>query len=378
MFYKKVICPLLFATFKDAEKAHGFGLKTLRILEYVPGALPIIGMLNDQPDETLVGQKLFGLYFNNPVGLAAGMDKNAVALPGFQALGFGFLEIGGVTTPCQIGNPTPRLFRLEEDEAIINRMGFNNDGSAIIAERLKKLRETEKLKVPVGVNIGKSKDVPIDDIDAVCANYRETFETLCPYADFFVINVSSPNTPNLRKLQGVGLLEKVVFWIQKSNDRMPRRPGEQVKPVLIKIAPDLEDREILDVLESVENGRLNINGIVATNTTLARPSDLKSKDASQTGGLSGVPLRKRALHVVSLIREHNGKIPIIGVGGISSGADAWNMILCGANLVQLYTGLVYEGPSLVGEIQYTIAKHLRGLNKNMTTFHPRVHYRITE
>jgi dihydroorotate dehydrogenase len=279
------------------------------------------------------------------VGLAAGMDKHAAAVPAWENLGFGFSELGGVTWHAQDGNPPPRMFRAVADEAIINRMGFNNSGAEAVAQ---KLAEWKKLgrwpKHPVGINLGKSKITPLAD---AAGDYANSFRVLRDLADFFVVNVSSPNTPNLRQLQDKAALDEILAAIQELN--VIQNPG---KPILVKVAPDLSFEALDEILELV--APRNIAGIVATNTTISRP---QTKDAAalkvygETGGLSGRPLRQRSREVIRhLHQQTGGQLPIIGVGGIFNADDAWEKITAGASLVQGYTGMVYEGPGVAKKI----------------------------
>ena len=297
--------------------------------------------------------ELLGLRFPNPVGLAAGMDKQAAAVPVWRSLGFGFSEFGGVTWHAQSGNPQPRMFRAVADEALVNRMGFNNGGARALAERLAAWREQGRWPGhPVGINLGKSKITALED---AADDYANSFRVLWPHADFFVVNVSSPNTPNLRQLQDKAALDEILAALQQVNAAMARKHSPtqiSPKPVLVKVAPDLTFEALDEILELV--GPRQLAGIVATNTTIARPqtNDARIKQTyAETGGLSGRPLRARSTEVIRhLFRQSKGTVSIIGVGGISSAADAWEKITAGASLVQVYSGLVYEGPSVVREI----------------------------
>ena len=309
---------------------------------------------------------VFGLRFPNPVGLAAGMDKQAAAAPIWPALGFGFSELGGVTWHAQLGNPAPRMFRAVADEALINRMGFNNGGATAMAAQLTRWQHQGRWPAhPVGLNLGKSKITPLE---SAAADYADSLRALWPFADFFVVNVSSPNTPNLRQLQDKAALDEVLAAVQAVNAEQSRAaranqwgattPGAQfksrpsLKPVLVKIAPDLSFAALDEILTLVETR--GIAGIVATNTTLARPEttdDDLCAIYAEAGGLSGRPLCARSTEVIRhLYRQTEGTLPIIGVGGIFDAADAWEKITAGATLVQIYTSLVYEGPSVVKTI----------------------------
>lgn len=284
---------------------------------------------------TATPREVFGVRFPGPVGLAAGMDKNGVALPAWPAFGFGFVEVGTVTAQPQPGNPRPRLYRLPASEAVINRMGFNNLGAAALASRL---RDLGPLPVPLGVSIGKSKATPVSE---AVADYRSSLRLLFPYADYFAVNVSSPNTPGLRGLQDRAALDELLGELR----------GEQPVPLLVKVAPDLTDSALAELLEVCEAHK--VAGVIATNTTIGR-SGLAPADSglgAETGGLSGRPLTARALEVIRFVaKETGGRLPIIGVGGIHSADDALRMLDAGASLVQLYTGFIYQGPGLARAI----------------------------
>lgn len=290
---------------------------------------------------------LLGKEFKNPVGLAAGFDKNAEMFPFLSHLNFSFIELGTITHEPQPGNPKPRLFRLPEDQALVNRFGFNNDGAEKIAERLTHFKNSTTHKV---INIGKNKLV--DNKDAT-ANYMQSFELLFPYMDMCVVNVSSPNTPGLRALQEKNslteLLQTMVYY--------KKEQGNSALPILVKIAPDLNDHELYDVIEVVKN--VGLDGIVATNTSVRRPSTLRSSLKNETGGLSGKPLQKRSTQIIKFLhKKSNGTIPIIGVGGIFTAEDAYEKIKAGASLVEIYTGLIYEGPAVVKNICTGLVKLL--------------------
>ena len=291
--------------------------------------------------DPLLRTKLFGIDFPSPVGLAAGLDKNAKLISQFSSLGFGFIEIGTVTPKPQSGNPKKRLFRLLSDEGIINRMGFNNDGIELIASRLKK-----KGNIIVGGNIGKNK---ITSIKNAVSDYLISFDYLFDLVDYFAINVSSPNTENLRDLQNKDNLVYLLSSIQKNN-----QSRKTPKPILLKIAPDLSNDQLLSIIDVVT--KTSIDGIIATNTTIQRENLKSSKNiTTEPGGLSGAPLTNRSTEVIRfLYKFSNGKIPIIGVGGIMNPNDAIEKIKAGASLVQLYSGFVYSGPSLVRQINKTI------------------------
>jgi len=348
-FYRHCLRPLLFT--QDSEEIHN---RTLAALGRVSRNGLLLEALNSffAVPEMSVG--VFGLRFPNPVGLAAGMDKRGVALPAWPALGFGFVELGGVTWHAQPGNPAPRMFRAVPDRALINRMGFNNDGAYALAAKLARWRADDRWPaVPVGINLGKSKITPLD---RAAGDYAQSFELLWPHADFFVVNVSSPNTPNLRQLQDKTALDEILARVQAINATKPTP-----KPVLVKVAPDLSFDALDEILTLVEPRQLA--GIVATNTTIARPAtddEALRRTYAETGGLSGEPLGARSTEVIRhLHRQTRGRVPIIGVGGIFNAADAWEKITAGACLVQIYTGLVYEGPGMVAEIVTGLEQRLR-------------------
>lgn len=296
--------------------------------------------------------QLFGIRFPNPVGLAAGMDKHAAAVPIWQALGFGFAELGGVTAHPQPGNPAPRMFRAAAEGALVNRMGFNNPGAQAVADRLRAWRDSGRWpRHPIGINLGKSKITPLEN---AAEDYAASFRLLRDLADFFVVNVSSPNTPNLRQLQDKGALDEILAALAEINSQTKR-------PILVKVAPDLAFEALDEILELA--GPRQIAGIVATNTTIGRPgtADPESQRIySEAGGLSGKPLRARSTEVIRhLYLQTKGRLPIIGVGGIFSAQDAWEKICAGASLVQIYTGLVYEGPGVARSIVRGLKEKLR-------------------
>ncbi|NNE55609.1 MAG: quinone-dependent dihydroorotate dehydrogenase [Flavobacteriales bacterium] len=335
--YRSILKPLLFAL--SAEKAHHFVMRILKFSYKIPGVSSWIKKTYNVQDSSLE-RELWGLKFPNPVGLAAGFDKDASAFKELAGFGFGFIEIGTVTPVGQAGNPKPRLFRLPGDEALINRMGFNNEGAEAAAERLDIIPEG----LIIGGNIGKNKLTPNDQ---ATDDYVKCFNILYPKVDYFVVNVSSPNTPNLRELQDKEPLTKLLKTLMALNETKPA-----TKPILLKVAPDLSNEQLDDIVEIVlESG---IQGLIATNTTIDRSkltSDKADVEAIGNGGLSGKPLTSRSTEVIRYIHERsNGKIPIIGVGGIHSAEEALAKIDAGAVLVQVYTGFIYEGPSLVKKI----------------------------
>jgi dihydroorotate dehydrogenase len=343
MMYKSFVKPLLFKL--DAERAHHFIFDNLKRAAGVPGTKTLLrGLYNYQHPE--LAREVFGLKFANPVGLAAGLDKNAVLTDELATLGFGFVEIGTVTPRPQPGNPQPRLFRLPADEALINRMGFNNDGAATVAARLRQRRNRQLI---IGGNIGKNKDTPNERAGD---DYLAAYEALADVVDYFVVNVSSPNTPGLRELQDKEPLIKLLQQVQAKNLASPTP-----RPLLLKIAPDLTDAQLDDILDIARETQLS--GLVATNTTIARPASLRTSATTVAshgaGGLSGRPLRERATEVIRYLhRRSQGGLPIIGAGGIHSAHDAQEKLAAGATLVQLYTGFVYEGPALVRQINESL------------------------
>lgn len=339
----------------DAERAHELGVKALQ--------LGLGGFYSTGTAVEFGEIERFGLKFSNPLGIAAGFDKNGVVVNQLASLGFGSVEVGTVTFSPQRGNPKPRLFRLPKDQALINRLGFNNDGAEVIAERLKHLDR----KCIVGVNIGRNKDVRNEE---ATDNYLRCFEIVHGVADYVAVNVSSPNTPNLRELQRSDSLEELLKALQKRNGELTSRnvrgneqgdglPDAGKKPILIKIAPDLNEAEIEAIVDIAV--RYEISGIIATNTTISRKG-LSSQDVDRigNGGLSGKPLEKRSNEVISAIyRYSKGKLPIIGAGGVFTAKDAFTKIAAGASLIQAYTGFVYGGPTFANDIKAGLASILR-------------------
>ena len=340
--YKLIIRPLLFLL--DAEAAHHFSFSALQLFSKLgfSSLLRKVFLVTDKRLE----REVFGVTFKNPVGLAAGFDKDAKLYNEFSDFGFGFVEIGTLTPKPQAGNPKKRLFRLRNDEAIINRMGFNNQGVFDAVERLKKDH-----RVIVGGNIGKNKQTP--NKDAV-KDYLICFDALFEYVDYFVVNVSSPNTPGLRELQDKKPLTQLLKKLQRENTKYAEKLNVGEKPILLKIAPDLTDAQLMDIISIVRTTK--IDGVIATNTTISRKG-LKSHliIAEEKGGLSGKPLGDRSTEVIRFLAENSKKaFPIIGVGGIHTPEDAIEKLEAGADLVQLYTGFVYEGPGLIKRINKAI------------------------
>ncbi len=356
MLWRSVGRNLLFKF--PAEWTHHFSMGTFAGLSSLP-AIPSIVRSRFTVKDPRLASEVFGLRFANPVGLAAGFDKDAKWFPDLANLGFSHVEVGTLTGQAQPGNPKPRLFRLPADNAIINRMGFNNEGADAAARRLAKTPKARQSDI-LGINIGKTKVVPISEaID----DYLFSFERLFSYADYFTINVSSPNTPGLRELQNREPLIELLNRLQELNLRLSTDHEIANKPILLKIAPDLGDGQLEDIVSIVKETKLS--GLIATNTTIARDG-LKTSDNQVgeigNGGLSGAPLTIRSRDIVSqAFKLADGAFPIIGVGGIMNGDDAWEMISAGASLVQLYTGFIYGGPSIVKEINKTILRRLSEL-----------------
>ncbi|HST52082.1 MAG TPA: quinone-dependent dihydroorotate dehydrogenase [Pyrinomonadaceae bacterium] len=349
MLYRKLLRPLLFKL--PPETAHelainalslGLGLELTRRAARARFERPLFGEL-----------RRFGLSFGNPVGLAAGFDKNGVVARQLAALGFGFVEVGTVTNKAQHGNPRPRLFRLPEDRALVNRLGFNNDGASALARRL----ELDRPGCVLGVNIGKSRVVPVEE---ATGDYLASFEAVRPHADYVAVNVSSPNTPGLRELQRADLLAALLGEIQRRNRELSARDGRAPLPLLVKISPDLREGELELVVGAARAA--GVAGIIATNTTTSRErlqTPAAEVAAFGEGGLSGTPLRSRSTRTVaSLRRLTRGEVEIVGVGGIFTAEDAWEKICAGAGLVQLYTGFIYEGFGVVRRINEGLAAML--------------------
>ncbi len=343
--YKSILKPLLFL--KNPEDAHYFTFDLTKTIFNLPIAKSVIKWIYGFEDQRLE-REVFGLKFKNPVGLAAGFDKDARLIDEMAMLGFGFIEIGTLTPKPQEGNPLPRLFRLPQDEALINRMGFNNGGVMEAVERLK----NRNSDVIVGGNIGKNKLTPNEN---AVDDYLFCLEALHPYVDYFVVNVSSPNTPNLRDLQEKEPLKQLLEAVKTANDLK-----EKPKPILLKIAPDLTDGQLDDIVEIVQE--TGIAGVIATNTTLERSALTTAKaeiEAIGAGGVSGRVLAKRSTEIIRYLHQKSsGSFPIIGVGGIYSAQDAIAKLNAGASLVQVYSGMVYEGPGLIKKIKQGLVRHL--------------------
>lgn len=343
--YKLLLRPIFFLF--DPEKVHYFVFKLIRFTNAIPGVSAINRSIFSVNDKKLE-RELFGLKFKNPVGIAAGFDKNAVLYNELENYGFGFLEVGTATPKPQVGNPKKRLFRVKQDQALINRMGFNNMGADVIAKNLK----NKKTKLIIGGNIGKNTATPNDE---ALADYIYNFEALHDVVDYFVVNVSCPNVKNLTKLQDTDFLTELLFKLKEINNSKSIQ-----RPILLKIAPDLNEPQLDEIIELVATTK--IDGIIATNTTTSR-AELTISDeevsAIGNGGLSGLPLKDRSTEVIRYLAQKSNKaFPIIGVGGIHSAEDALEKIEAGADLVQVYTGFIYEGPKLVKKINQAILNNM--------------------
>lgn len=351
----RIAKPLLFRM--DPERAHHLIVDGLGTASRIPGMgalLSAVWGVGETPD---LAVDLFGLHFKHPVGLAAGLDKNAKAAAGMSRIGLSFLEVGTVTPLAQPGNDLPRLFRLPPDEALINRMGFNNDGADAMADRLQRLR---KRPIPLAVNIGKNKVTPNE---RAADDYRACLRKLYAYGDFFVVNISSPNTPDLRALQHGDELSALLAAVSDEMRLQAERHGDAVKPILVKVAPDNTDDQLAYMAEAILGS--GMSGIIATNTTIGRDG-LTHRHAGETGGLSGRPLTQRSTEVIrELYRLTQGKLPIIGSGGIFDARDAYDKIRAGASLVEVYTALIYRGPGLLRTLHKGLRELLRqdGFNR---------------
>jgi dihydroorotate dehydrogenase len=341
--YKLLVRPLLFSF--DPEWVHYFTLNALRLLNKIPFSSWLFRKIYSYQNSSLE-KELFGIKFKNPVGLAAGFDKNGKYIKEMSNLGFGFIEIGTITPKPQPGNPKKRLFRVQNDLAIINRLGINNDGNILCAERLKK----NNSDVVIGGNIGKNTTTSNEKADT---DYIQNFEILHQYVDYFVLNVSCPNVSNFTKLQDVEFLKKLIPQLKKINSTKPKK-----KPILIKISPDLNQDQLDETIDLILSE--NLDGIIATNTTTSRNNLKTNKSKIEkigNGGLSGEPLKNKSTEVIRYIsKKTNGNLPIIGVGGIMNPKDALDKIKAGADLIQLYTGFIYEGPSIVKKINQYLSK----------------------
>ncbi len=351
VLYEKLVRPWLFRS--DSERAHERGVRAMALLGRLSPLCRLMESRARLPESRFRPVEAFGLHFPNAVGLAAGFDKNAVAWTAAAALGFGHVEIGTVTALAQPGNPHPRMFRYPAQEAVINRMGFNNEGAGAVATRLAGHPGPGQRRIPLGINLGKSKAAPID---RATEDYLTSFAKLADHADYLVLNVSSPNTPGLRTLQGEQPLRELLGAVSAANRDRTTRPGGARRPLLLKIAPDLTYAQIDAVLGVVDEFALD--GVIATNTTLARPDFFAT--VSEAGGLSGAPLRMRSTQIISYIaRTTGGRLPIIGVGGITDEESAGEKLDAGATLVQVYTGMIYRGPFFARALALGLADRQR-------------------
>ena len=353
LLYRTLLRPAVFL--QDSERAHSRVLSVLSRMSRTRLSLSMLGAIYRSPELPV---NVFGLDFPNPVGVAAGMDKNGAAVPSWQSIGYGFCEIGGVTLHEQPGNPKPRMFRVSKDKALINRMGFNNIGAHALKEQLQFWKDKGLWPdSPVGINLGKSK---VTSKDEAPLDYSGSIKILWNHADFFVVNVSSPNTPGLRDLQESKNLDSIIKKCCEINKEISVQKEAAEKPLLVKIAPELNDGFLEDIVKLVRKYKLS--GIVATNTTVDRPqatNNFSEKIYREAGGLSGAPLKDKSTEMIRKIYKiTKGKIPIIGVGGILTAEDAWEKITAGASILQIYTGLVFEGPAIAKSI-------VKGLKKRV-------------
>lgn len=362
MIYDKLLRPLVFSRWNDPEDAHEFVMHNLERLQRRPALLGIVRAVATVKSQRLE-RNLMGLHFPNPIGLAGGFDKNARCIRGFDALGFGFIEVGTVTWHAQEGNPRPRVFRFANDEAIINRFGFNNDGAQALAERL--AANTGPRRAVLGISLGKSKVTPLPD---AVNDYLQSLRALYAHGDYFAVNVSSPNTPGLRELQDKSALDDLLTALDEEGKTLEKSAGSARaitstptttprlrKPILVKIAPDLEPQALDELLEVCV--RRNVDGLIATNTTLSR--DGLNSETAETGGLSGRPLFPRSLAIIRHIRRQLPEMPIIGVGGILNADNAGDMLNAGADLLQVYTGLIYQGPLFASDLNKALRLHVK-------------------
>jgi dihydroorotate dehydrogenase len=352
LFYEKIVRPLLFRL--DSERAHELAVDAMARLGGIGPVCRALEAWTRLPVARHRPIQAFGLNFPNAVGLAAGFDKNARAWPAAAAFGFGHVEIGTVTSRAQEGNPKPRMFRYPAEEAVINRMGFNNEGAAVVAGRLARQPGVGHRRIPLGVNLGKSK---LTDIEKATSDYLESFRWIAGQADYVVLNVSSPNTPGLRQLQDESRLRELLGAVTRENRVRSTGPaGKRRVPILLKIAPDLTFPQMDAVLAVI--AEFGLDGIIATNTTLERPGTFGA--VNETGGLSGAPLRRRTTEIISYIaRSTAGRLPIIGVGGIMDAESAGEKLDAGATLVQVYTGLIYRGPFFAAYLARALADRQR-------------------
>jgi dihydroorotate dehydrogenase len=349
VLYRHIGKPIFFKL--SPETAHHLVIDGLHTASKVPGVTSLLKGMYGVPHTDDMASDLFGIHFPSPIGLAAGLDKNAEAVEGFSAIGFGFMEVGTVTPKGQPGNELPRLFRLPSDEALINRMGFNNLGADKMAETLGKLK---RRSIPVAINIGKNKVTPNEEAHL---DYAKCVSTLYDHADFFVVNISSPNTPDLRKLQHGDELSHLLNVVKQEIATQATKRNAKPKAVLVKIAPDMTDEELSYTIQVINQS--GVSGVIATNTTISRHG-LNHPAAHEVGGLSGKPLKERSTQIISSIyKQTSGKLPIIGSGGIFTAEDAYEKIRAGASLVEIYTALIYEGPEVNRKLHRELRKLLQ-------------------
>jgi len=349
LIYEKVVRPLAFH--HDPESVHERVVAALSVLGRVSPLCRLLEWWNSLPASARKPVECAGLQFPNRVGIAAGFDKNATCWPAAAALGFGHVEVGTVTRHAQPGNPKPRLFRFPAEEAILNRMGFNNEGAEAMARRLNGQPKRGHRRIPLGINLGKTKIVPLDQ---AVEDYLRSFALLADHADYIAINVSSPNTPDLRKLQEHDRLVELLGALQNANAEREAAAMGGRRPIFLKIAPDLTWPQIDDILQILHD--LRLDGIIATNTTLARPGPFA--EVTEAGGLSGNPLCRRSTEIINYIsRATAGRLPIIGVGGITDAATAGEKLDAGATLVQVYSGWIYRGPFFAAEVARALARY---------------------
>lgn len=346
--YKKIVKPIFFKM--DPETAHHMTIGMMRKAGRVPLAGSLLRAMYDVKEMPELEVELFGTQYKHPVGLAAGLDKNGEAVKAFSSVGLSHIEVGTVTPLPQPGNELPRLYRLPEDDALINRMGFNNEGTEAMASYLEKATPA---RVPIWVNIGKNKVTPNEQ---ATDDYRKCIQDLYSLGDVFVINISSPNTPDLRKLQHGAYLTELL---EAATDEMKRQAaGQPVKPIILKISPDLTNEQLNEIIESVMKS--GVSGIMATNTTISRDESLQSSRQSEPGGLSGKPLATRSTEVIhDIYKLTEGKLPIIGCGGVFTGQDAYDKICAGASLIQIYTSMIYHGPAVTKNMAKELLQLLR-------------------
>lgn len=351
VLYRKMVKPIFFKM--DPETAHHVTIGGLQAMGKMPGGTSLLSMMYGVRETPELSMDLWGIRFPNPIGLAAGLDKNGQAVRAFSSIGFGFIEVGTVTPKPQPGNELPRLYRLPQDEALINRMGFNNLGAAYLAKQLDHLRRLKQQRIPIALNIGKNK---LTSNETATDDYIACIRILYPYGDFFVVNISSPNTPDLRKLQHGDELRQLLEAVTQEMDVQKEKYQRQL-PILIKIAPDLGDDELEQVVDTISKSR--ISGIIATNTTINRDG-LTHQNSREIGGLSGKPLTKRSTEVIrSIYKLTEGRMPIIGSGGVFTAEDAYEKIKAGASLVEIYTALIYRGPGVNQEITRGLSRLLK-------------------